>query len=273
MNNPKAFQAESNVRAACNEVVAVTEKIKLYVDYRQEKTAGAAPETFTWLEGADGLVIDSSRCAPHQFRDMPVEDAVIMNGDPEQDAPWRETAGHWVHDRGLESTACLRDRYPALSWIPKLNLSRARVSYRFSGPATGEGFSFYIPDTAAIHSWRVDGWDLTFREALTRATELGFSAVWLHSPEAASRGAGLELDLPEQARGGPLEIWLSGGVTEVRHLQSLSRTGGVAAATVDAAVGRRLTIQALRAALAPEPARPEAVPVPFPTRQLQAEQD
>ncbi len=250
----------------------MNENIKLIIDYRQEEPAGISPESLAWLEGADALVIDPCRCALQQFESLPVGEAVIVNGDPQRDTPWHDAAGHWVGDRGLESTARLRDRYPTLSWIPKLNLARAQVSYRFSGPAVGEGFSFYIPDTAAIHGWRVDGGDLTFREALTRATELGFSTLWLHSPEAAARGVGLELDLLEQARGGPVEIWLSGGVTEVRHLQNLSRAGGAAAVTVDAEAGRRLTLQALRAALSPEPVRPEAVPVHFTPRQLQAEQ-
>ena len=273
MNNSKHPRMEPDVHESCDEATAMNENIKLFIDFRQEETVGISPETFAWLEGADALVIDPRRCTFHEFEHMPVEDAAIINGDPERDASWREVAGHWVDDQGLESAARLRDLYPSLSWIPKLNLFRAQVSYRFSGPAIGEGFSFYIPDTAAIHGWRVDGADLTFREILTRATELGFSALWLHSPEAASRGVGLDLDLLEKARGGPLEIWLSGGVTEARHLQNLSRAGGAAAVSVDAALARRLSMQALRMALAPEPSvRPEAVPVHFDTRQSQAEQ-
>jgi hypothetical protein len=248
----------------------MNESMKLFIDFRQE--AEIPPEPCAWLEGADALLIDPCRCAPHRLESVPVGEAVIVNGDPERDAPWREAVGHWVDDRGIESTARLRDLYPGLSWIPKLDLSRAQMSYRFSGPAVGEGFSFYMPDTAAIHGWRVEGEDLTFRELLTRATELGFSALWLHSPEAAARGTGLELDLLEQTRGGPLEIWLSGGATEVRHLQNLSRTGGAAAVIVDAALARRLSAQALHAALLPEPVRPVDVPVHFSTGKLQAEQ-
>jgi hypothetical protein len=71
----------------------MNESIKLFIDFRQEEASGTSPETFAWLEGADALVLDPSRCVPRQFEPMPVGEAVIVNGDPERDAHWRETAG------------------------------------------------------------------------------------------------------------------------------------------------------------------------------------
>lgn len=246
--------------------VAMSENIRLYLDCRGELTTDS-PEAVAWMEGADALVVDPRQCSPRQFESVPVEIPVLFDGDPERDAPWRETASHWVCAQGLETAAGLRDLHPALHWIPRLSVSRDRVSYRFSGPAIGEGFSFYMPDTSAIKGWRVNGTDLSLGEALGRATELGFDDLWLHSPDAASRGRGLELDLLDRTRGGRWKIWLSGGAVEARHLSNLAGVGGAATVVVDKILAQQCSLAELRDALLPETARPQAVTLHIPPRE------
>ncbi|WP_275096871.1 hypothetical protein [Sedimenticola hydrogenitrophicus] len=101
-----------------------------------------------------------------------------------------------------------------LHWEPQLTVFKAAASYRFAGPAIGEGFSSYMPDTVAIQGWRVTDADCSLAEAITRASELGFASLWFHSKQAESRGKGLDLEMLDKARGGPLDIWISGSVPE-----------------------------------------------------------
>ncbi len=223
-----------------------------------------------WLQGVDALVIDPSRCDQTQFEHAGVEKAVIRNGDPARDACWTERSAWWVADDGLEQVARRRDECPELNWIPHISVSRARVSYRFSGPAVGEGFSFYIPDTAAIKGWRVDGTEYSLHEAVIRATELGFAALWLDSPEAEARGDGLELDLLDKVRGGPVDVWLSGGASEPRHLNNLARIGGATAVVIDERLVRSSSVAALREAIIVQAPVPEAVPLHFEGQPTQA---
>ncbi len=237
--------------------------IQLYVDLRRMPPA-EEEACYDWLRESDALVLDPARCTPDRFRAMPVERAILLDGDPERDEPWRELSGEWVCEQGIEATARLRDQHPHLHWIPRLSVSRAPVSYRFSGPAVGEGFSFYMPDTAAIKGWRVG--ESPLQTLLDRATALGFRELWLHAPEAASRGRGLELDLLEKTRRGDWTVWLSGGVTDPDHLRNLTRVGGASAVVVEAAVARTCTLASMTGALLAEPPRPEAVPVTFAPR-------
>jgi hypothetical protein len=244
----------------------MSETIKLYLEHRQ-RPADPRPEDLAWMEGADALVIDPCRCSHSQFASLPVDTAVLLNGDPARDAPWQESASHWVCDQGLETVARLRDLHPALGWTPRLSVSRAHVSYRFSGPAIGEGFSFYMPDTSSIKGWRVGGSDLTLAETLIRATELGFAELWLHSPDAASRNRGLELDLLDKTSDCACAIWLSGGVAGTGHLQNLARVGGATAVVVDETLAQECSLTALQEALLPETPVPEAIPVTFTSRE------
>jgi hypothetical protein len=241
----------------------INQPIRLYVELRQTP-ADEEESCFDWLQGADALVLDPACCGPDRFGAMPVERAILLNGDPERDEPWREQCGAWVCDSGIESTARLRDLHPQLHWIPRLSVSRAQISYRFSGPAAGEGFSFYMPDTAAIKGWRVE--DTSLEAALDRVTALGFNDLWLHSPEAATRARGLDLDLLDKTRRGDWNVWLSGGVGDVGHLHNLARVGGASAVVVDAALARICPLSTLAGALVAEPPRPEAVPMTFTPR-------
>lgn len=238
----------------------ISQPIQLYVDLRQTP-ADDTPESFAWLQGADALVLDPTCCTPCQFESMPLERAVLFNGDPARDEPWRELCCDWVCDRGLEEAARLRDLQPQLRWIPRLNVTRAQVSYRFSGPAVGEGFSFYMPDTAAIKGWRVAGMPL--EAALARVTALGFDELWLHSPVAVTRCRGLDLDLLEKTQRADWAVWLSGGVGDAVHLRNLARVGGASAVIVDAAVAQDCSIASLTEALVVEPPCLEAVPMTF----------
>ncbi len=242
----------------------MSDKIKLFLEWSEQGVDGA--DDIAWMEGVDALVIDPRRCDPAQFERTGVERAVLRNGDPVRDDCWLERPAWWVLDGELEQMARYRDDYPELDWIPCLEVSRARVSYRFSGPASGEGFSFYMPDTAAVRGWRIDAAEESLDEVYARAIELGFPAVWLHSSEAEARGSGLELDILDKLRGGPLEVWLSGGATEPKHLRNMARSGGAAAVVVNERLLRGCPLNVLQEALLGEEPVPEAVPVHFERR-------
>lgn len=240
--------------------MSISQPIQLYVEQGQTPD-DETPESCAWMQGADALVLDPADCTPRRFESMPVERAILLNGNPSQDEPWRELCCDWVCGRGIEETARLRDLYPQLHWIPRLNVTRAQVSYRFSGPAVGEGFSYYIPDPASIKGWQVAGASL--ETVLERVTALGFDDLWLHSPVAASRCRGLDLDLLEKTQRSDMAVWLSGGVGDAGHLRNLSRVGGASAVIVDSAVAKACTLVSLGEALVVEPPRPEAVPMTF----------
>lgn len=249
----------------------MSEETKLFVQY-QAQGADAQPEQCDWLTGADALVMSPCGCTPEQFAELPVETALLLDGDPERDAGWLE-CGHddWICAAGLEETARRRARWPELNWVPRLTVYKAATSYRFSGPAIGEGFSFYMPDTAAIQGWRVTDADRSLTEAITRATELGFASLWLHSEEAEIRGKGLDLEMLEKTRGGPLAIWISGGVSELKYLQNLARSGGAAAVVVTDALARESGMESLRQVLIPSVPLQD-FPIHIASREAEADQ-
>lgn len=222
------------------------EEIRLFVQYGP----GQVEEMETCLADADAQVFDPCGCTPEQDAQLLEEEILLLNGDPQRDSRWLgNDRCSWVCTGGLDETLRLQVQWPELNWVPQLTVYRPAVSYRFSGPAIGEGFSFYIPDTSAIKGWRVTDGDVSLTEAITLATKLGFDTLWLHSQEAESRGNGLELEMLEKASGGPLAIWLSGGVTESQHLRNLVRVGGAAAVVVPAEFAQEIGMQALRQAL------------------------
>lgn len=225
----------------------------------------------TDLTAADGVVIAPGICAPEQHMALPVEHALLIDGDPERDAQWLVHDNcHWVCTRGLTETARLRDQWPELNWVPQLTVYKPAVSYRFSGPAIGEGFSFYIPDTTTIKGWQVTDGDVSLTDAVNQAIGLGFSALWLDSQEAEARGRGLALEMLERISHCSLPVWLSGGVTAPDHLQNLVRLdrGGAAAVVVNEELVRDFGMDPLRQALTP-PARHQDVPVPVVAGEVQ----
>jgi len=243
--------------------MSISQPIRLYVEQRPAPD-DETTESCAWMQGADALVLDPVECTPRRFESMPVDRAILLSGDPARDEPWRELSCDWVCGRGVEETARMRDLYPQLHWVPRLNVTHAQVSYRFSGPAVGEGFSFYMPDPAAIKGWQVAG--VSLKVALERATALGFDDLWLHSPVAATRCRGLDLDLLDKTGEGGCAIWISGGADNAGHLRNLTRVGGASAVIVDAAVAQACSIASLAGALVVEPPRPEAVPMTFTPR-------
>lgn len=239
----------------------MSETIQLFLEWFEREDAEARAESP--FAGADGLVVDPCQCGLERFEQTGAQLAVIRHGDLQRDAAWLERSAWWVEEGGLEQAARIRDRNPGLEVVPRLEVAKAQTSYRFSGPAIGAGFSFYVPDTAAIRGWEVIGSDGTLREALIRATELGFTNLWLHSPAAESRAKGLELDLLEQVQGGPLGLWLSGGASDAQHLRNLVRAGGCCAVVIGETLARTSKPDELRDALLPQAPEPEAVPIHF----------
>lgn len=230
----------------------MNESTRLFVQYKPG-SPDQQEERLACLAGADGLVIDPCSCTAEEYLQLPAENTLLLNGDPQRDTGWvGSDLCHWICTKGLAETSRLRDQWPELNWVPQLTVYKPSISYRFSGPAIGEGFSFYIPDTAAIKGWQVTDGDVSLTEALTRATELGFDTLWLHSEAAESRGKGLELEMLEKAHGSPLAIWISGGVAEVKHLSNLARVGGVAAVMVNEAFVREEGMDKLQQALIAE---------------------
>lgn len=241
----------------------MNEKINLFVNC-QHAAANALPEEFEWMTGADALVFDPCHCDVDTFHQLPVDNAVICSVDPERDSRWQENdLNQWVCDDGLEQAARLRDRWQKLNWVPQLSVYRPQTRYGFSGPAPGEGFSFYMPDTSTIKGWRVTDGDMLLADAIARATALGFSALWLHSAEAETRARGLELEMLDKTRGGSLDIWISGGVSEQNHLHNLTKVGGASAVVVSEKLARETSVENLSHALLPEVPEPEEVPVQF----------
>lgn len=230
----------------------MSEKTSLFVEYKPGSLEQQEADA-DCLAGADALVIDPRGCKAAQYMQLSVDSALLVDGDPQRDSDWLDRDHcYWIASGGLVETARLQDQWPALNWVPHLTVYKPSLSYRFSGPAIGEGFSFYIPDMAAIKGWQVTDRDLSLIEAITRATELGFNSLWLHSQEAELQAKGLALEMLEKTYGGPLAIWISGGAAELKHLNNLARVGGVEAVVVNEKLVRESGIDALRQALVAE---------------------
>ena len=182
------------------------------------------------LQGSGGLVVDPSEIGEEAVPQPELGTLLVRDGDPERFAAWRQREELWWATGGtLDQAARLRDRWPALRWLPRIGIRRQDVVYRFNDSALGEGFRFYIPDTGAINGYLtvIDGQPMA--EALGRAVALGFDALWLHGEDAEAAGAGLDLELLERAgRSYGGDIWLSGGARREAHLFNLARQGGAA---------------------------------------------
>lgn len=237
----------------------MNERIQLMIQYLSGLTDDK--DSFAWMNGADALIVDPCSCDKETVTALPVEHMVFDSINPRQDLELQHHQNtQWVCKEGLEKTAKLRDEWKDLDWVPQLSVFRPRMSYRFSGPAVGEGFSFYIPDTAAIRGWRVTDGDILLSEAIKQAKTLGFSSLWLHSIDAENESKGLELDMLDRTQDSGLTIWISGGVSEQKHLQNLTRAGGASAVIVSSHFAEQHGIEPLSQALAPlepEPVVPE----------------
>ncbi len=214
----------------------MSKAIKLYI---QQDTLSFKEDDLAWMEGADGLIVNQPECGVEDLKNQPLPCVVLQDSDP---AKWHdlqdEKSCYWSSSKGLDASAVLRDQWPELHWIPVLSVYRPSMSYRFSGKGLGEGFSFYIPDTSAIRGWRVTDDEQSLLEAVEKAQRLGFESLWLHSLDAAQAGKGLELEMLDRSAGSGLDIWISGGVTEARHLSNLVRSGGASSVVVGSELAR-----------------------------------
>ena len=212
------------------------------------------------LEGVDGVVI--GRDLSPEITALP-EGAVrvLLDRLPAECPEWAGQAGNIFCLEGLEETARARDAGGGTHrWLPRLVLEPSRPSYRFPERHSDDGFRYYVPDTAAIGTYR-DRTGTHLYDLLGRAAALGFDALWLHAPAAEQTGSGYDLELLERAAacfGGGL--WLSGGARTPRHLANLARTGEAVAAVLSETSLREQGPAAWRAALAP---LPDGEPVRF----------
>jgi hypothetical protein len=211
---------------------------------------GAGPiGGITALSTADGFVVGPGAAEP-QGNDE--GHAWILRGMTPLDSPaWAERDASWVCAEGLERTARLRDGWPSLRWLPRAEIFCPSVRYDFVAAAPGEGFSVYRPNTSTIQRYRVADDDDDLQGWLAHARTLGFRTVWLESRTAAERDRGLDLDLLSRARrlfaGG--RLWISGGLTETRHIANLAAEGGATAVVVPRTVAERCGCEPLLAAL------------------------
>lgn len=221
------------------------------------------------LAGLAGLVVDGSRLTPGQCSLLPLSVVALTGGLTVLDE-WREQQDILrVVDGGLDTCAWLRDESPQYQWLPRLMICKPETVYRMVD-SPGEGFRFYTPDTSTIHGYQVTDTKQPLAAALARARELDFDKVWLHAQDAAQRGDGLDLDLLEQARQQFGEgLWISGGATRSRHLENLTRVGGVPALVIDTRLLTRENAEVLITALAPPP--PAEIPVNFVPQAAQGE--
>lgn len=228
---------------------------KLFVELTN---ADLADSRDGWLDGADGVVLDGEathesvdgRSAPHGeciLRDVDPEDAGCWQGRPEI---------RWVAGGGLDMVMRLRDTWPGLDWVPRVEVYRPETRFEFHRAAPGEGFSMYMPDTSAIQGFRIVDTDQGSLETwLSGAVSEGFRYVWLHSRDAERSKNGADMEMLERARrhfaGG--SIWLSGGIAGSSHVKTLAREGGAEAAVIPASVAQQCGCAILAKALELEP--------------------
>ncbi len=207
------------------------------------------------FEAADGLVFSCEDRLPEPVDGM--RRSILRGIDPALTPKWRERPNTaWVATGGLDAALNLRDAWPDLDWVPYAEIYRPEVRFDFRPASPGEGFSMYIPDTAAIQGFRLaDAQRDSLESWLAQLGAEGFRTLWLHSRDAETRGVGGDIELLHRARrhfaGG--RIWLSGGVADPRHLKTLAIEGGAKAAVVPAALARDCGCAALIEALALDP--------------------
>lgn len=227
---------------------------ELYLHLNRPLPEGLDPQR---LAGLAGLVVEGGCLSPREAGALPAPVAALCAPSADVQADWdADAALACVVDAGLDTCAALRDAHPERAWLPRLTVYPQDVSYRMAN-YSGEGFKFFTPDAATIQGYRVTDGDRLLIPTLRRARDLGFERIWLHAREAERRGQGLDLDLLERARAEyPEGLWLSGGATEARHLENLTREGGADGVVIGFDLLQAVGVEALLAALAP-PRPPE----------------
>jgi hypothetical protein len=209
-----------------------TSPIRLLVDFGQERPAADLAALIT---ETDGFIIDPD-CLECAVAPATGERDVTwaLLGSPLGRDEWVVRPGTaWIGTGGLTELARLRDGWPALRWVPRVGVFRPPVGFSFPEEQYGAEFKTYMPNTAALRAYMVDDLGMGLEDWLERAAGLGFATVWLHAPAAEEAGRGLDLDMLERARRGFRgAIWISGGATEPRHLETLRREGGAEAVVI-----------------------------------------
>lgn len=214
----------------------------------------SAPEAMEITESLhqdSGLVVDPATISQEDAQRLQTCTAVVRSSEPQRFKAWQERENlWWAAAEELDEIARLRDRWPGLQWLPRIEIYKQEVVYRFNGSALGEGFRFYIPDTGAINGYLTVAGEQPMEAVLQRADELGFASLWLHGVHAEALGTGLDLELLERAdQKFTGSIWFSGGASDERHLFNLARQGGAAGVILSPAVAAKCGCERLQLAL------------------------
>jgi len=214
-------------------------------------SAPEAIELTVSLPEGSGLVIDPATISQEDAQRLQTGTAVVRSSEPQRFQAWQEQEDlWWAAAEELDEIARLRDRWPGLQWLPRIEIYKQEVVYRFNDSALGEGFRFYIPDTGAINGYLTVAGEQPMEAVLRRAAELGFASLWLHGAHAEMAGMGLDLELLERAgRIFTGSIWFSGGAGDERHLFNLARQGGASGVIVTYAMAAKCGCDRLQLAL------------------------
>lgn len=241
---------------------------KLFVDL--SGTAGPlSPEAMP--ASIDGYILSCD--TPPEGLDIAGKEIMIAGGVPQSEPDIAVLAQTRICDYGLEATARLRQQYPELTWIPRVDVTLQPTAYHFPTTHYSETFRTYQPIFTGPSPYQVEDGDAQLVAWLQKAAELGFSTLWLNAPGAAQAENGLDLDLRELALGNwSGDLWLSGGASTLMHVKYLVQEGGIDALVVAPALAVALGCDQIRASLrrgmerppseAPDTAEPHATDLP-----------
>lgn len=220
---------------------------KLYVDL-SEITGPLAPEAV--LAAADGYVLSTTE-VPLRLETTGKD---ILLQDVLSQEPFEPEMANLAHTHicrlGLAETASLRDEFPDLAWIPRVDVARLETAYHFPTTHYSESFRTYQPVFSSEGPYRVSDGDTALKPWLERAQALGFETVWLHNSQFATSDTGLDLDLRELAlKTWNGDLWLSGGAATMMHIRYLVQEGGLGALVIPFDLACALGCDKIRAAL------------------------
>ena len=202
------------------------------------------------LPPPEGLETDGKQILLMDMADWDMAGWRGAGPDPETEHDSGLRPAACICSAGLEQTARLRAARPHLAWIPRVSVTRAATAYHFPAAHYSESFRTYQPVFSSENPFRVDDGDRPLDKWLNAAAELGFSALWLHAPQAEAAGVGLDLDLREEAlRTWSGHLWLSGGASSVMHVKYLVQEGGIDALVLPPSLAATLDCGEIRAAL------------------------
>lgn len=205
----------------------------------QSAAVAAGPKIFV-IDDAGG----SHPLANATIRDAGTAQDLAGNGAADI---WRIAPGTTLPDgagicvtEGLAAAVSLSAEAPDLTVIPRAEVARTAHRYGFSAGNGGSGFSTYQLDPATVAAFSVAeaGRNLPLDDWLTKASALGFDAVWLHGVTAEAAGLGFPCDMLAKAhRIAPdMAFWISGGGWQQRHFDTIAPMPGLAALVVPADV-------------------------------------